>query len=288
MAIRPARPQPKPLSALGSLLGVRLASVLSPRTHPLFPRTHPRKVIFTERSGVRHRSHARLARGDARRPVRSAARQPGPRRRVLRRRGGRGGRRGADRPGRAGPRRGHRGTGLRARRSAREAGRDRLLGVREPVEPAAAHRRDRDQRQDHLDLPAGVRAARGRPPDRADRRGGDQDRPGPAAQYPDHPGGARPAGPVRGHGRARRDRRRDGGVQPLAGPRPGRGHELRRGGVHQPVAGSPGLPRRPGGLLPGQGLPVHASRTFSGGLGPPPQAARAAGSSPRVSTLSGW
>jgi UDP-N-acetylmuramoyl-L-alanyl-D-glutamate--2,6-diaminopimelate ligase len=30
VAIRPARPQPKPLSALGSLLGVRLASVLSP------------------------------------------------------------------------------------------------------------------------------------------------------------------------------------------------------------------------------------------------------------------
>ena len=30
MAIRPARPQPRPLSALGSLLGVRLASVLSP------------------------------------------------------------------------------------------------------------------------------------------------------------------------------------------------------------------------------------------------------------------
>ena len=30
MAIRPARQQPKPLSALGSLLGVRLASVLSP------------------------------------------------------------------------------------------------------------------------------------------------------------------------------------------------------------------------------------------------------------------
>ncbi|MGH3202723.1 MAG: Mur ligase domain-containing protein, partial [Streptosporangiaceae bacterium] len=30
MAIRPARQEPKPLSALGSLLGVRLAAVLSP------------------------------------------------------------------------------------------------------------------------------------------------------------------------------------------------------------------------------------------------------------------
>src|SRR6266487_3359372 len=50
-----------------------------------------------------------------------------------------------------------------------------------------------------------------------------------------------------------------GGVEPLAGPGPGRGHPLRRGRLHQPVAGPPGLPRRPGGLLPGQGVPVHAA-----------------------------
>ena len=38
------------------------------------------------------------------------------------------------------------------------------------------------------------------------------------------------------------------------------GHQLRRGRLHQPVAGPPGLPRRPGGLLPGQGVAVHAAR----------------------------
>ena len=71
--------------------------------------------------------------------------------------------------------------GVRARRPARPARRDRLLGVRGPVEPAAAHRRDRDQRQDHEHLPARVRAARGRSPDRPDRRGRNPDRPGAAA-----------------------------------------------------------------------------------------------------------
>jgi UDP-N-acetylmuramoyl-L-alanyl-D-glutamate--2,6-diaminopimelate ligase len=37
VAIRPARRQPRPLSALGPLLGVRLASVLSPRPTSVFP-----------------------------------------------------------------------------------------------------------------------------------------------------------------------------------------------------------------------------------------------------------
>ena len=161
-------------------------------------------------------------------------------------RGGRRRRRGgADRPGRPGPGRGQRGSGLRAGRPAGPAGRDRLLGVRGPVEPAAAHRRDRDQRQDHEQLPDRVRAAGGRSPDRPDRRGRDPDRQGPGGELADHAGSPRPAGAVRGHGRARGDRRRDGGVEPLAQPWPGGRDELRRGGLHQPVAGPPGLPRRP-------------------------------------------
>ena len=40
-----------------------------------------------------------------------------------------------------------------------QARRDLLLGVRRPVEPAAAHRRHRDQRQDHEHLPDRGRAA---------------------------------------------------------------------------------------------------------------------------------
>ena len=51
---------------------------------------------------------------------------------------------------------------------------------------------------------------------------------------------------------------RDGGVQPRAGPGPGRRHRLRRGGLHQPQPGPPRLPPRPGGLLRGQGVAVHA------------------------------
>ena len=48
MAIRPARPQPRPLSALGSLLGVRLASV---------------GEFGSRTTWVHHRHHARLPRG---------------------------------------------------------------------------------------------------------------------------------------------------------------------------------------------------------------------------------
>ena len=55
---------------------------------------------------------------------------------------------------------------------------------------------------------------------------------GAAAQLADHARGARPAGAVRGHGRARGHRRGDGGVESLAGPGPGGGHQLRRGGLH--------------------------------------------------------
>ena len=45
-----------------------------------------------------------------------------------------------------------------------------------PSEKLTADRRDRDQRQDHHDVPAGVRAAGGGPPDRPDRRRADPDR----------------------------------------------------------------------------------------------------------------
>ena len=72
-----------------------------------------------------------------------------------------------------------------------------------------------------------------------------------------HPGGHRPAGAAGRHGAARGDRGRHGGVQPRAGPGPGRRHQLRGGRLHQPVPGPPGLPRRHDGLLRGQGQPVH-------------------------------
>ena len=134
----------------------------------------------------------------------------------------------------------------------------------DPSSAAAAHRRHRDQRQDHEHLPDRVRAERGRAPGRPGRRGRAPGREGTAGQLADHAGGARPAGAVRGHGGARGDRRRDGSVESLAGPGPGRRHQLRRGRLHQPVAGPPRLPRRPGGLLPGQGFAVHAARHRGG------------------------
>ena len=66
-----------------------------------------------------------------------------------------------------------------------------------------------------------------------------------ATSQPHHAGGHRPAGAVRRHGRARRHGGGDGGVQPRAGARPGGRDLLRRGDLHQPVPGPPGLPRQP-------------------------------------------
>ena len=103
-----------------------------------------------------------------------------------------------------------------------------------------------------------------------------------AAQRADHAGGAGPAGAARRDARARGAGGGHGGVQPRAGAGPGRRHDVRRRRVHQPQRGPPRLPRRPGGLLPGQGRrcsrprgPGSASststtRTAGGWPGSPP------------------
>ena len=127
----------------------------------------------------------------------------------------------------------------------------------QPVAGAARARRHRHQRQDDDDLPvrAGLRGGRAR----AGLIGtvatliGDDE----VNDRLHHARGARAAGPARGDARARRHRRRDGGVQPRAGAGPGRRHRLRRRRVHQPVPGPPRLPRRHGGLLRGQGAAVR-------------------------------
>ncbi len=147
---------------------------------------------------------------------------------------------------------------LRGLRPPGEAGGGGVLGLPPPVGPAPADRGDRHERQDHHHLPARLRAAPGRSPDRPDRRGGDPDRGCRGGEQAHHPGGDRPAGPVRDHGRARRHRGGDGGVQPRAGARPGVRHLLRGGHLHQPVPGSPGLPRHPRRVLRGEGHAVHA------------------------------
>ena len=54
-----------------------------------------------------------------------------------------------------------------------------------------------------------------------------------------------------------RGRLRDGGLQPRPGHGPGRRRRLRRRGLHQPRPRPPRLPRRRGGLLRRQGVPVH-------------------------------
>ena len=146
---------------------------------------------------------------------------------------------------------------LRGVQPARAPRRRLLLDLRRPVAPDDDDRRDRHQRQDHDQLPVRGGAARRRAHDGPGRRGGDQDRPGARQGVADHAGGAGPAGAARRHGRARGDGGRDGGLQPLPGPRPGRGHPLRRRRVHQPLPGPPGLSRRVRGLFPGQGEAVH-------------------------------
>ena len=78
------------------------------------------------------------------------------------------------------------------------------------------------------------------------------------AERAHHPGVDRPAGVVRRDARTGCRGRRHGGVQPRAGARPGRRHDLRRRRVHQPVPGPPRLPPRPRVLFPGQGVAVHA------------------------------
>ena len=124
---------------------------------------------------------------------------------------------------------------LRAPRPARRARRGRRDRLRRPDRAAARPRRHRHHRQDHH------RATCSRPGLRAAGRstgliGTVETRIGGAdacrARSP--PRGARPAGAVRGDGRARRHRRGDGGVQPRAGARPGRRHRVRRRRVHQP------------------------------------------------------
>ena len=202
--IRPVRLAPRPLSGLAELLGVGRAMSIE--------------------GGAGHlvRRHPRLPRGAARRPVRRAARHPHPRRRLQRPGGGRRGGRDPDRPRRPRPGGPHRRPRLRGVQPARPPGRRVVLDLRRPVAPDDDDRRDRDQRQDHHQLPVRGRAARRRAHHRADRRGGDQDRRGADPGVADHAGGAGPAGAAGGDGRARGDRGRDGGLEPLARPRPGR------------------------------------------------------------------
>ena len=220
---------------LAALLGVRTAGRDAPG--PLTAPSGPRGV-----SGVTHDSR-RVHPGDLYAALPGS--QP-PRRAVLRagRRRGRGG--GAHRPGGQGTRRSGPAcrcswSPTRGRGSARSpswvyghpSGRLTLIGVTGTSGKTTTT---------YL-LESGLRAAG----HLTGLIGGVETRIGDVAgrQRADHPGGHRPAGAAGGHGGAGRDRGGDGGVQPRAGARPGGRHVLRRGRVHQPVPGSPGLPRRP-------------------------------------------
>ena len=63
----------------------------------------------------------------------------------------------------------------------------------------------------------------------------------------------------------RRPGGRAGGVVACARATSGRRHRLRRRGLHEPVAGPPGLPREHGGVLRREGATVHARACSSGG-----------------------
>ena len=130
---------------------------------------------------------------------------------------------------------------------------------------AAPGRHHRHQRQDHDRLPRALRPDRPGPAARADRHGRDADRRRAARQRAHHPRGARAARRAGRDGRAGPGHLRHGGLQPRAGAAPGRRGGLRRGAVHEPVAGPPRLPPRHGRLLRRQGLAVHP-RTGPPGL----------------------
>ena len=130
----------------------------------------------------------------------------------------------------------------------------------DPSRAAGGGRDHRHLRQDHDLLPAGGRARRGRLDDRAGRHRADADRRPGRAQRADHPGGTRPAGAVRGDGRAGRPGGRDGGFLARARPAPGQRNRLRGRCFHQPEPGPPGLPPRHGELLRGQGHAVRRPR----------------------------
>ena len=172
--------------------------------------------------------------------------------------------------GRGGGRRGRRAHRPRRRRALRRARRARARRRRRgrcsaawprgctasPPRPAPG-RGHRDPGQDHhhparRGRPAGLRrpGRRGRHRRHPDRRGRRED-------HADHARGAGPARAVRGHARARRTRLRDGGLEPRAGHGPGRRRRLRRRRLHQPRTRPPRLPRRRGGVLRRQGVPVH-------------------------------
>ena len=131
--------------------------------------------------------------------------------------------------GRVGPRRDGPARGALLRRSERRA---------------AGRGGDRDERQDDHGLP-GARAAGG--DRRAVRAAGDGQvgrRRARAAGDPHDARGDRPAGRLPRDARRRRSRLRDGGLLARAGARTHRRDPLRRGGVHEPDAGPPRLPRR--------------------------------------------
>ena len=111
----------------------------------------------------------------------------------------------------------------------------RRARLRHPGRAPADDRDHRHQRQDHHRLPR--RARPGAPSGRAtgligtvETRIGDER----VKSVRTTPGGDRPARAARRHARARRRRLRDGGLQPRAGPAPGRRRRLRRRRLHQP------------------------------------------------------
>ena len=142
----------------------------------------------------------------------------------------------------------------------------RLAGalLRSPLAPAHARRHHRHQRQDDDVLPGRGAAARARPRHRGHRhdpvRAGRRDAPG----QPDDAGGARAPGDARRRCATRGvRRRRHGGVVARAVARPRRRPRVRRGGVHEPHAGSPRLSRHARGLSARQAPAVRAARRIA-------------------------
>ena len=214
------------------------------RCRPGHPPRHGRRAVLlrARQQGGRPRPRRRRAAGGRRRPVRGAPARAGR----------------SAAAGRLGP------------RGARAAG-GRLL--RPPLQAHGPGRGDRHQRQDHDRLHArgGLPGGRAGPGAGRHRRGARR-RPSPAGR-PHHPGGSRPAAPAGRDGRLRCAGCRHGGLQPRPGAGAGRRHPLPRRRLHQPHPGPPGLPPRPGGLLPGQAPPAHA-RVHPGRGGQPRRSLR--------------
>ena len=152
---------------------------------------------------------------------------------------------------------GRRGDPGAGRRRPRGDGPDRGSLLGRSHREAARGRRHRHQREDDHRLPDPARPGVAGDSDRAPGHGEADRRRRRGGGGADHARGDRPPADVPPHARGGRCGLRDGGLLARPGAGAQRRRPLRGRRVHQPDPGPPRLPRRHGGVLPGQARAVH-------------------------------